>query len=279
MGRSPQCRALACTSGLLGSLLDRASADLPGRRKSVKGGVSLDGRPEVWQHGVARSRGEPPHISSLRGRAGVWGSAPGSSRQDPPGAPRTAAGGWRSDRGEPPVWPMGWPGLAGNRMTGARRPPQPHTGGVETRADRLAKHLANPTSNPAHLDARRIMRQTTDPDPRAALQTMAQRLGHGQLAVEQTASGARWFSWCICGWVSTTKGSEKDASGAALHHVRKELRRWTTAAVPLEAMPPAPETNWARVAQLHPHWAAKRAQDCPEYDTPIHLPGFVRATG
>src|SRR5664279_444535 len=84
---------------------------------------------------------------------------------------------------------------------------------------------------------------------------IAQRLGHGECAVEATVSGHRWFGWCRCGYVSTTKTSEALAVGAVVHHVQAEIRRWQTTG---RRATPAPEGDWERAATMHPHWAARR---------------------
>jgi len=88
-----------------------------------------------------------------------------------------------------------------------------------------------------------------------AASEIAQRLGHGECAVEQTVSGHRWFGWCRCGYVSTTKTSEALAIGAVVHHVQAEIRRWQTTG---RRATPAPEGDWERAAEMHPHWAARR---------------------
>ena len=84
---------------------------------------------------------------------------------------------------------------------------------------------------------------------------IAQRLGHGECAVEETVSGRRWFGWCRCGYVSTTKTSEALAVGAVVHHVQAEIRRWQTSG---RRATQAPEGDWERAAKMHPHWAARR---------------------
>ena len=71
-----------------------------------------------------------------------------------------------------------------------------------------------------------------------AASEIAQRLGHGACAVEETVSGHRWFGWCRCGYVSTTKTSEALAVGAVVHHVQAEIRQWQTTGRPAT---PAPE--------------------------------------
>ncbi len=137
--------------------------------------------------------------------------------------------------------------------------------------------LATPTDNPAEQSARRVWRQVGSPDPRESLQVIAQRLGHAGGQVEQTVAQTRWFSWCACGFVSTTRNTEADALGALVHHLKLALRAWTRSQLPLEAYPPAPTADWERVAKMHPHWALKRASDTPEERRRLNLPDNVRA--
>jgi hypothetical protein len=134
-----------------------------------------------------------------------------------------------------------------------------------SRAERLALGLANPTTNPAEQDARRVFRETKGDDPRPALQTILERLGHRGVVVEQTVAGTRWFSWCECGWVSTTRNTEQDAAGAAVHHSRLVLREYRTRALPLSAYPAEPPaTDWEKVRRRNRHWALKRAEEGTE---------------
>lgn len=130
-----------------------------------------------------------------------------------------------------------------------------------TRAERAQLLLQNPTTNPAELDARRVFRETPDDDPREALQVILERLGHRGAVVEQTVARTRWFSWCECGWVSTTRNTETDAAGAATHHVRLVLREYRRRALPLAAYPEPPPADWEMVRRRQPHWALKRREE------------------
>lgn len=158
---------------------------------------------------------------------------------------------------------------------------------ARTRAERLQLHLQNPTDNPAELDARRITRETPSDDPRESLQVILDRLGHRGAVVEQTVSGSRWFAWCECGLVTTTRNTEADAASAITHHVRLVLREYRRRALPLAAYPdPPPATDWEKVRRRHRHWALKREADgsqpmpreiatrrAEETDTPRHATG------
>jgi hypothetical protein len=137
--------------------------------------------------------------------------------------------------------------------------------------------LATPTDNPAHQDARRVWREVGSPDPRESLQVIAETLGHYGGEVEQTVAQTRWFSWCACGFVSTTRNTESDALGALVHHIKLELRAWTRSSLPLAAYPPAPAPDWAMVARRNPHWALKRRTDTLEQRSRLNLPENVRA--
>jgi hypothetical protein len=145
----------------------------------------------------------------------------------------------------------------------------------KSRATRAREFLEKPTTNLAEQDARRVWQEVDSADPRDSLQVIGQALGHGKLAVETTLSGARWFSWCICGWVSTTRLTETDAASAAVHHVRLAMKEWTRSGLPLAAAKKAPEGDWEKVARKHRHWAEKRRHA----DPPIDVPHLSRATG
>lgn len=93
-------------------------------------------------------------------------------------------------------------------------------------------------------------------DTRGAASEILAVLGHQGGNVAQTVSGARWFAYCACGFVSSTSGTEADAMGKLVHHLRLEMRRWKVAGVPLLAMPPAPPADWAEVRRRHPHFRA-----------------------
>lgn len=87
----------------------------------------------------------------------------------------------------------------------------------------------------------------------------AARLGHGALYVRSTVSGARWFSFCKgCGWVSTTRPTESDAAGAALHHARLAVKAWERTGLPLPIRPPAPLYDEAEMRRRNRHYAAFR---------------------
>jgi hypothetical protein len=139
--------------------------------------------------------------------------------------------------------------------------------------------LATPTDNPAQQDARRVWREVGSPDPRESLQVIAEKLGHSGGQVEQTVAQTRWFAWCACGFVSTTRNTEADALGALVHHLKLEMRAWTRSALPLDAYPRAPAPDWERVARRNRHWALKRASDTPEERARLNLPENVRAVG
>jgi hypothetical protein len=140
-----------------------------------------------------------------------------------------------------------------------------HTGSVSPspgpRADRAARFLATPTDNAAEQDARRVWRESTSDDPRESLQVILERLGHRGAVIEQTVSLSRWFSWCECGWVSSTTNTESDAAGAVNHHVRQVLRDYRRRALPLSAYPEPRETDWEMVRRRRPHWALKRREE------------------
>lgn len=143
--------------------------------------------------------------------------------------------------------------------------------------------LTAPTDNLAHHDARRIWRETGSDDPRDSMQVIVERLGHSGGKVEQTVAQTRWFAWCSCGFVSTTRNTETDALGALVHHIRLETRKWTRSGVPLDAYPPAPAPDWEMVRRRNPHWALKRADEArrrtPEESPPGDVPHFVAGTG
>ena len=56
---------------------------------------------------------------------------------------------------------------------------------------------------------------------RAELFRLAQSAGHTDLALFPTKSGRRFFVTCSCGYKSTTRRTEVDALGAAVHHALK----------------------------------------------------------
>jgi hypothetical protein len=71
-------------------------------------------------------------------------------------------------------------------------------------------------------------------DKRAALGEIAARLGHQHLGLHRTRSG-RFFCSCDCGWVSTTRLTDRDALGAARHHCELAIRAWHRTGLPLPA--------------------------------------------
>lgn len=146
-----------------------------------------------------------------------------------------------------------------------------------TPAERKALFLAQPTANLAEQDARRIYREARSDDPGESLQVIARALGHGRVQVERTVAATRWFSWCECGFVSTTRNTEQDAAGAAVHHVRLAMAAWRRLGVPLAAMPPAPPADWERVRRRNRHFALKRDADASrgvsDTDTPRRATG------
>ncbi len=109
------------------------------------------------------------------------------------------------------------------------------------------------------------------------MQVIAARLGHAGGCVEQTVAQTRWFSWCACGFVSTTRNTEADALSALVHHIKLEIRAWHRSELPLDAYPPARPPNWTMVARKNRHWAAKRALDTVEEIERLNLPQSVRA--
>lgn len=53
------------------------------------------------------------------------------------------------------------------------------------------------------------------------LARLAARLGHSSVTVDRSARGL-WFVSCTCGWVSTQSVKVEAATGAAVHHVRRQ---------------------------------------------------------
>lgn len=94
----------------------------------------------------------------------------------------------------------------------------------------------------------RLVGQRHGGDKRAALGEIAARLGHQHLALHSTRS-QRWFTSCDCGWVSTTRLTDRDALGAARHHCELAIRDWHRTGLPLPADPPRvvrPESEMRR---------------------------------
>jgi hypothetical protein len=136
-----------------------------------------------------------------------------------------------------------------------------------TRGERNAQFLAQPTANLAEQDARRIFRESKSDDPRESLAEIARQLGHLGGRVDLTVAGTRYFSWCSCGFVSTTRNTESDAAGALVHHLRLAMREWRLTGLPLSAMPPRKNTDWKRVRRRAPHldaWLKYHRDSVPE---------------
>lgn len=151
--------------------------------------------------------------------------------------------------------------------------------GFRSRGERARLELEQPPKNAAAAEARALRRASPSDDPRDTLQVIAARLGHGSLKVEPTVSGTRWFGWCECGWISTTRRDQADATGAVLHHVRKAMKAWTNSGLPLEAYGRAPSPSpeeWERLAKSYPHWLTAREHERrAEERTSANLPGKV----
>jgi hypothetical protein len=164
-------------------------------------------------------------------------------------------------------------------MSAPRRPPL-HTGAVtspgrgRTLAERAALELQNPAKSDAERDARALRRKHDD-DAGTVVEIL-NRLGHVGYRIDQTVSGLRWFAWCSCGFVTTTRNTETDAAGALIHHTRIVLRAWHRSGLPLADFPPAPPADWERVGRKHPHWARKMRQATREEIDERHLPQSVR---
>lgn len=94
-------------------------------------------------------------------------------------------------------------------------------------------------------------------DKRAALGEIAARLGHQHLGLHRTASG-RFFVSCDCGWVSTTRLTDRDALGAAVHHVDLAIRAWHRTGLPLPADVPPVVRPEAEMRRTKKHYDAMR---------------------
>lgn len=210
--------------------------------------------------GGRRGSGREPRSEAVR--------APGPARRSRGAGVRSGAPGRRPGRR------CGLPAVGWSAHTECMTSPGPRS-----RAERAALEIAQPPSTAAQADARRIRRETPGDDPRAALQVMAQRLGHGQVAVETTVSGVRWFSWCGCGWVSTTTTAEKEAVGAVLHHVRMQLRAWQRTGLPLDAMPEPAVPDWEKVRKQRRHFAEKRDAEAAAESASRRVAESVRGVG
>lgn len=85
---------------------------------------------------------------------------------------------------------------------------------------------------------------------------LVEHLGHNGGRVAPTVSGARWFAYCSCGFVTSTRPTEKDALGALVHHLKLAVRKWRLSGVPITAYPPAPAPDWAKILPSYPHLGA-----------------------
>lgn len=94
------------------------------------------------------------------------------------------------------------------------------------------------------------------PDSRSAMAEIVGHLGHQGGNVVQTVSGNRWFSYCGCGFVSSTSISEPDALGKLVHHLRLVAKAWRQSGLPLLATRPAPAPDWLEVRRRNPHFDA-----------------------
>jgi hypothetical protein len=103
----------------------------------------------------------------------------------------------------------------------------------------------------------RLVRESHGGDKRAALGEIAARLGHQHLDLHRTRSG-RWFTSCDCGWVSTTRLTDRDALGAAVHHCDLAIRAWHRSALPLPADPPKMVRPEREMRRRNPHYDAMR---------------------
>jgi len=61
---------------------------------------------------------------------------------------------------------------------------------------------------------------------------IAANLGHDNLQVEQTPSGAYWICTCSCGYRCTRRYSSALAAEAAAHHMMTIVRRWQASGQP-----------------------------------------------
>lgn len=113
-------------------------------------------------------------------------------------------------------------------------------------------------------------------DSRDALQEVAQKLGHSGMALHRTVSGARYFTSCDCGFVSSTQIREKDALAWAIKHVERSMKEWAATGRPLPKNPPTAKRPESKMRRKNPHYnewyfamqREKRAQmaECPESD-------------
>lgn len=116
-----------------------------------------------------------------------------------------------------------------------------------------------PPASEAERQARAIRNEY--PDPRQAMQVISERLGHGDVVLESTVSGARWFASCRCGYVTTTCNTEADALGGVIHHIKKTIKEWHATGLPLPKERPAAGRPEHLMEKKYAHYAAKREQE------------------
>lgn len=124
-----------------------------------------------------------------------------------------------------------------------------------------------PPRSAAEASAREV--RSRHADPTLGLAEIAARLGHSAPVIESTASGAKYFGTCSCGYRCTNRRTPELVVEALVHHVKKAVRAWHATGAPLPEMPAA------GVDDKRPaHLAEKRSEKGP-----ARLPGNVRATG
>lgn len=69
----------------------------------------------------------------------------------------------------------------------------------------------------------------------AQLREAAAALGHVEISVVNSASGARWHVECSCGYRSTTRASRREAVLTARHHIESEVKKVQTSGVSLRS--------------------------------------------
>jgi hypothetical protein len=140
------------------------------------------------------------------------------------------------------------------------------------------RRYPNPPRSPAEAEVREI--RARHADPRHAMQEIAERLGHRDLVLESTVSGARYFASCSCGYVSTTRKSQVDAVGAIVHHVESAVRDWHRSGLPLPKVPSEAQRPTHLMEKKHRHYAERRAAEraarANPDDTPRSVPRKVR---
>ncbi len=151
-----------------------------------------------------------------------------------------------------------------------------------TAAEQARLELQRPARSEAEREARAVGRKHSG-DSRAALAEIAAALGHAGGRVVPTASGARWFGMCACGWVCRhTDRTEAEATGALLHHVTLAVRAWHRTGLPLSAAKQARDTS--RKPPHYDAWmqACGGAEEVARRDTQASkddVPRSVRAVG